>query len=144
MHERTRARRQAMSILYQREITGDTASGIVESGSYTTEEGEPSEFCLSLIAGVETHQDRIDEVLSQISEHWTVPRMPLVDRSILRLAAYEILFAEDIPPSVSINEAVEMAKVFGGDDSSKFVNGVLGKLAEMHPGAESEDEPADG
>jgi N utilization substance protein B len=63
--------------------------------------------------------------------------MPLVDRSILRLAAYEILFADDIPASVSINEAVEMAKVFGGDDSSKFVNGVLGRLAETE--AEEQD-----
>ena len=69
--------------------------------------------------------------LSDISEHWTVSRMPLVDRNILRLAVYEILFVEDIPDSVSINEAVEMAKSYGGEDSSKFVNGVLGRLAEI-------------
>ncbi len=144
MHERTRARRQAMNILYQREITGDAASEIVANGTYSTENGEPSEFCLSLIAGVESHQDEIDGALSQISEHWTVPRMPLVDRNILRLATYEILFVEDIPASVSINEAVEMAKVFGGDDSSKFVNGVLGKLAEMHSSSEGEEASENG
>lgn len=144
MHERTRARRQAMNILYQREITGDTAAEIVANGSYSTENGEPSEFCLSLIAGVESNQGEIDTVLSQISEHWTVLRMPLVDRNILRLATYEILFAGDIPPSVSINEAVEMAKVFGGEDSSKFVNGVLGKLAEMHTSTEGEEASEDG
>ena len=70
--------------------------------------------------------------------------MPLVDRSILRLAAYEILFADDIPASVSINEAVEMAKVFGGDDSSKFVNGVLGRLAETSEEEQSEVDSIDG
>ncbi len=130
MHERSRARRQALNILYQREITGDTIERILELGSYSREEGEPSEFCIELLDGVETHQLDIDGALSEISEHWSVARMPLVDRSILRLAAYEILFAADIPASVSINEAVEMAKVFGGEDSSKFVNGVLGRLAE--------------
>ena len=106
------------------------ASGILASGSYNTEEGEPTEFCRELVLGVEENQDRIDDTLAEVSEHWTVSRMPLVDRSILRLAAYEILFVDGIPTSVSINEAVEMAKVFGGDDSSKFVNGVLGRLAE--------------
>ena len=69
-------------------------------------------------------------------------RMPLVDRNILRLATYEVLFEDDVPPSVAINEAVELAKVYGGEDSSKFVNGVLGRIAERHA-AEDEKEPAD-
>lgn len=147
MHERTRARRQALNILYQREITGEPIERILASGTYNDEEGEPSDFSRSLLDGVEVNQDEIDNALSAISEHWSVQRMPLVDRSILRLAAYEILFDDDIPASVSINEAVEMAKVFGGDDSSKFVNGVLGKLAETQ-GVEDidviEGEPEDG
>lgn len=130
MHERSRARRQALNILYQREITGESSLGIIESGSYHHDEGEPSQFCRDLVAGVEAHQDAIDSQIAAISEHWSLSRMPLVDRSILRLAAYEILYESDIPQSVSINEAVEMAKVFGGEDSSKFVNGVLGRLAE--------------
>lgn len=144
MHERTRARRQALNILYQREITGDSIDRILELGSYSREEGELSDFCRSLLDGVEEHQVEIDEALSEISEHWSVSRMPLVDRSILRLAAYEILFADDIPASVSINEAVEMAKVFGGDDSSKFVNGVLGRLAETSEEEQSEVDSIDG
>ncbi len=144
MHERTRARRQALNILYQHEITGETLTRILDSGSYSPEEGEPSEFCRELLDGVQAGLEDIDTALSEISEHWTVSRMPLVDRNILRLAAYEILFAEDIPASVSINEAVEMAKVFGGDDSSKFVNGVLGRLAEMHGEDQSEDQSEDG
>lgn len=130
MLERTRARRQALNILYQREITADTVEGILEASSFNLEDDVPLEFCLTLVSGVGNHQSEIDVVLSDISEHWTVARMPLVDRSILRMAVYEILFLDDVPDSVSINEAVEMAKIYGGDDSSKFVNGVLGKLAE--------------
>lgn len=144
MHERTRARRQALNLLYQREITGDSVERILESGNYSREDGELTEFCRALVDGVESHQDEIDEALSEISEHWSVARMPLVDRSILRLAAYEILFAGDIPASVSINEAVEMAKVFGGDDSSKFVNGVLGRLAETSGEEQSGVDSIDG
>ena len=130
MLERTKARRQALNILYQREITADTVEGILDERSFNLDEDTPLEFCLTLVSGVGSHQDEIDVVLSDISEHWTVARMPLVDRSILRMAVYEILFLDDVPDSVSINEAVEMAKIYGGDDSSKFVNGVLGKLAE--------------
>jgi len=144
MLERTRSRRQALQILYQREITGQSADTILEERSYNPEDGEPSEFCRELLAGVQEHQTRIDAELSEISEHWTVSRMPLVDRNILRLAVYEILFVEEIPPSVSINEAVEMAKIFGGDDSSKFVNGVLGKLAEQRLESEKETGGEDG
>lgn len=144
MHERTRARRQALNILYQREITGDATEKIIAAQSYSDEDGEPTEFCRSLLEGVECHQADIDDALSDISEHWSVARMPLVDRSILRLATYEILFADDIPVSVSINEAVEMAKVFGGTDSSKFVNGVLGRLAETQGEERIEGEPDDG
>ncbi len=130
MLERTRARRQALQMLYQREITGESMPRIIESASYNREDGDPGEFCLVLVEGVEEHEGDIDLKLQDISEHWAVSRMPLVDRSILRMAAYEILYVDDIPHSVTINEAVELAKVFGGEDSSKFVNGVLGRLAE--------------
>jgi transcription antitermination protein NusB len=68
-------------------------------------------------------------MIGEVSENWAVTRMPLVDRNILRIATYEILYDAEVPPSVAINEAVELAKVYGGEDSSKFVNGVLGKIA---------------
>ena len=141
MLERSRARRQAVQILYQREITAESAASILEARSFNPEEGEPTEFCRALLEGVEEHQTAIDEALADVSEHWAVSRMPMVDRSILRLAVYEILYVDDIPDSVSINEAVEMAKVYGGDDSSKFVNGVLGRVAEVR--RESEEDGAD-
>lgn len=144
MLERTRARRQALQILYQREITGDDVGQIMDDRSYSVEDGDPSEFCVSLVEGVESHLEEIDGRLSGISEHWTVSRMPLVDRNILRLAVYEILHVDDIPDSVSINEAVEMAKTYGGEDSSKFVNGVLGRLAEIRANDETGDLGEDG
>jgi len=129
MLERTRARRQALQILYQRDVTGETVSRILAQKSYSTEDGEPDEFCRTLVEGVERYAPGIDETIAEVSENWTVSRMPFVDRNILRLATYEILYDTEVPPSVAINEAVELAKVYGGEDSSKFVNGVLGKIA---------------
>jgi transcription antitermination protein NusB len=129
MLERTRARRQALQILYQRDITGDSVNRILGLKSYSVEDGEPDEYCRELVTGVEKHLDSLDETMGEVSENWVVSRMPLVDRNILRIATYEILYDAQVPPSVAINEAVELAKVFGGEDSSKFVNGVLGKIA---------------
>jgi transcription antitermination protein NusB len=129
MLERTRARRQALQILYQRDITGDSVNRILGLKSYSVEDGEPDEYCRELVAGVEKYMDSLDETMGEVSENWVVSRMPLVDRNILRIATYEILYDAQVPPSVAINEAVELAKVFGGEDSSKFVNGVLGKIA---------------
>jgi N utilization substance protein B len=129
MLERTRARRQALQILYQRDITGDTVSRILGLKIYSVEDGEPDEYCRELVAGVEKYLAGLDEEIGEVSENWAVSRMPLVDRNILRIATYEILYDAGVPPSVAINEAVELAKVYGGEDSSKFVNGVLGKIA---------------
>jgi N utilization substance protein B len=131
MLERRKARHQALHILYQREITEEALSRILSQGSYSAEDGEPTEFCCEILTGVEAHQSRIDSIIEDISENWVLSRMPLVDRNILRLSVYEMLYRDDVPDSVSINEAVEMAKVYGGEDSSKFVNGILGRLAEV-------------
>lgn len=126
------ARLHALQLLYQREVTGESVEQILERGSYPAESGEPDVFCRDLAIGVERTMDEIDATIGEISEHWSVSRMPLVDRNILRIATYELLYVSDVPPSVAINEAVELAKVYGGDDSSKFVNGVLGRVAERH------------
>ena len=131
MLERRRARHQALHILYQREITEDTVGRILEDASYSVEEGELTGFAREVLTGVEAHQARLDRIIEEISENWALSRMPLVDRSILRLAVYEMLYRTDVPDSVAINEAVEMAKVYGGEDSSKFVNGILGRLSDV-------------
>jgi N utilization substance protein B len=117
-------------MLYQREVTGESVSRILADGSHSVEDGELDEYGKSLALGVEGALAELDNLLGATSEHWTVSRMPLVDRNILRIATYELLHCAEIPPSVAINDAVELAKVYGGDDSSKFVNGVLGKIAE--------------
>jgi len=131
MLERTRARRQALQILYQREITGRSVGTILGTRSYNDEDGEPSEYCRALALGTESRQDAIDAEIEATSQHWSLMRMPFVDRNILRLAVFEIVYEDEVPASVAINEAVELAKAYGGDDSPKFVNGVLGRIAEL-------------
>jgi len=144
MLERRKARHQALHILYQREITEELVSRILEQGTYSEEDGEPSDFCRQLLLGVEGHQARIDALIGRTSDNWVLSRMPLVDRNILRLAVFELLYLDDVPDSVTINEAVEMAKTYGGEDSSKFVNGILGRLSEIGAaGGLAEDGPDD-
>lgn len=135
MLERTRARRQALQILYQSEITEQAASAIIAARTYSEEDGELSEYSRELALGTEINGAAIDAEIEATSKHWTLMRMPYVDRNILRLAVYEILFEPEVPDSVAINEAVEMAKAYGTDDSPKFVNGVLGRIAELHGAA---------
>ena len=143
MHERSRARRQALQILYQSDMTGESISEILDSSTYSVEDGEPDDFCRALVTGVGAHLEEIDTILGEVSENWVVSRMPFVDRNILRLSTFEIFYGDDVPASVSINEAVELAKMYGGEDSSKFVNGVLGKIASRHA-AQTEQEPQHG
>ena len=85
-------------------------------------------FCRSLVRGVLRHQEALDWAIQGIAQEWPIEQIAAIDRSILRLAAFEILFDGDTPPKVAINEAVELAKAFGSDSSSRFVNGVLGTL----------------
>lgn len=99
---------------------------------YESFEGAPDAYATLLGYGVEEHLTEIDEILQQTSENWSLGRMPLVDRTILRMAVWELLYNEDIPTSVAINEAVRIAKEYGGEDSSKFINGILGKVAREH------------
>ncbi|MDO5335503.1 MAG: transcription antitermination factor NusB, partial [Coriobacteriia bacterium] len=94
-----------------------------------------------LLAGITEKKDFLDQRISHASSNWSIDRMPAVDKSILRLAAYEVLFMDEIPVSVAINEAVNLAKSFGGDDSPRFVNGILGKIANAPKSAESASEP---
>lgn len=134
-HERTHARRAALQVLYSSEITDRTPSNIVDEEASLTEDGALSAYAEMLVRGVEEHQVDIDEHLVATSENWSLNRMPMVDRSILRLATFEMMYVEDVPMSVSINEAVELAKDFGGEDeSSRFVNGVLGRIAKRLEG----------
>lgn len=128
-HERTLARRSALQALYQSEILGVPADRVLE-GDLLPSEAVMDDYARSLVLGVASHAARIDSAISGRSQNWAIDRMPVVDRCVLRLAVFEMMFADDVPVSVSINEAVELAKEFGGeDDSHRFVNGVLGRIA---------------
>lgn len=94
---------------------------------------EAQDFAEALINGVLEHQDVIDELVSKCSTNWKISRMAIVDRNILRMATFELQHLPDIPPRVSLNEAVELAKKYGTKDSSAFVNGILDRIASMVP-----------
>lgn len=142
--ERTRARRQALQIMYQSEAVELPLTEVLESRLYSTVEIDPEstedderyiedvpldDYAVELVEGVQAHAARIDQMLSMTSENWKLWRMPMVDRNILRIAVYEIVYNDDVPVAVAINEAVELAKSFGGDESTKFINGILGRIA---------------
>ena len=139
-HERTSARRAALQVLYTSEITDESPAAIAEGDRRLEEDGPLPEYALMLVRGVESHRIAIDNHLAATSENWSLARMPIVDRSILRLATFEMMYIDDVPTSVTINEAVELAKDFGGEDEShRFVNGILGRIAKMLEGEESQE-----
>lgn len=107
--------------------------------------GSLPSYAANLVQGVEAHKTEIDQKLGAASENWTLERMPIVDRAIMRMAVFEMLYQDDVPVSVSINEAVELAKEFGGeDDSARFANGILGRIARAdEEGVAEEGAPAD-
>jgi N utilization substance protein B len=129
MRQRTKARKDALEILFQREITGQSLSEVLKVREEASGESV-SKFCLKIIEGVEKYRSKIDQLIREYTDNWALERMPIVDRNIIRMGLYEILYEPDIPVSVSINESVELAKVFGSQDSGKFVNGILGRIAQ--------------
>ena len=100
------------------------------------------EFAVALVRGVHRHRDAIDALITEHSHGWTLPRMPVVDRNLLRIALYEIIHDADVPTAVAIDEAVELAKELSTDDSGRFVNGLLARVAETAQ-PPSGDPPAD-
>lgn len=135
MGKRRRARELALLLLYQREFQKGDFEAIL--GAFWKEHpasAEVREFAENLVRGVQENQKFIDGRISKVAEHWSLSRIALVDRNILRIATYELLFREDIPPKVALNEAIELAKVYGAADSSKFVNGLLDQIMASRQG----------
>lgn len=129
MGKRTRARECALKILYCIDITKqDLSSCLADFWERNKEDEQVKDFANLLIKGTIENLNKIDSQISKYAENWQLSRMAVVDRNILRSACYELLFLKDIPPKVSINEAVELAKKYSGEDSSKFVNGILDKI----------------
>lgn len=125
--DRHRARKAALSALYCADVTGADA---LECLSQQDDLDPPvMAFSRTLVEGVATRRDELDGEISDVAEHWTIDRMPPIDRAILRLALFELVALADVPEGASINEAVELAKCYSTSDSSRFVNGLLGRLA---------------
>lgn len=130
MRKRTRARECALQILYQIDITHyNYPYALNDYISNSKIAGDVRSYCERLVEGVIKDLNDIDEVITRYATNWQLKRMAVVDRNILRLATFELLYLEDIPFKVTINEAVELAKKFGDEDSGKFINGVLDKIS---------------
>lgn len=129
MRKRTQAREYALQILYQIDVRKDPEDRIlVDFWKNIEAEPEVSDFAAKLVIGAIKNKKKIDEVISKYASNWKMSRMAVIDRNVLRMATYELLFCDDIPPKVSINEAVDLAKKFGDTESGKFVNGILDKI----------------
>ena len=128
---RTLAREVAMKLVYSRLVGGnDTQDAILEKSEITEPLTEQdSRFAEQLVLGVTEHAEELDELISAHAIGWSIGRIDKVDLAILRIAAYEIRYLDEIPIGASINEAVKLAKQFGGDHSYSFINGILGSLA---------------
>lgn len=129
MGKRRRSRELAIKVLFHLEFSKDDPALAFDSICNhfgAAEDIKP--FSKELVEGVHVHLDELDELLAKASQHWRLERIAKVDRSILRLALYELLYRDDIPPKVSINEAVDLGKKFGSEESGAFINGILDKI----------------
>jgi N utilization substance protein B len=124
---RSRARKRALDVLYAAELRHESAvdalARAVDSG-----EGPSNPYTVLLVHGVVDHQARIDELLTEYSQGWALNRMPAVDRTALRIGVFELLWADDVPDAVAVDEAVSLVRELSTDDSPAFVNGVLGAM----------------
>jgi N utilization substance protein B len=131
---RRRARRTALQVLFAVDLTGqDHHTAFADIVELVGTPEPDRQFAWELVEGVLTHRTVLDAIIRKYSEQWHLERLACVDRNILRLALYEILFREDIPNAVGANEAVELAKRFGGPDSGRFINGILGRVLQEAP-----------
>ena len=127
MAARSKARKRALDILYAADMRGE--SGVEALDRVTADDGAPSnDYTGVLVRGVEEHRARIDELLASYSEGWTLARMPAVDRNVLRLGLWEMLYADDVPDAVAVSEAMALVRDLSTDESPQFVNGILGNL----------------
>jgi len=131
---RTKARKRALDVLFeadQREVAPIEllAQRIAQPGAETA----LPQYSVDLVEGVIAQQERIDELLATHAHGWTIERMPAVDRALLRLGTWEILFNDDVPDAVAVDEAVELARSLSTDESPAFVNGLLGRIVDLKP-----------
>nr|WP_290668500.1 transcription antitermination factor NusB [Ardenticatena sp.] len=131
---RRQARELALQALYELDMTRHPVGEVIETRLHETEDLLPDAepFMRQLVRGVVEHRDEIDPYVVQIAPEWPIEQMAVVDRNILRLALYELLYTPETPYKVVINEAVELAKEFGGPNSPRFINGALGTFVNLY------------
>jgi N utilization substance protein B len=126
---RRKSREFALQVLYQREITKKDVTKILsEVQDNFSGSKKRDEFMIRLVLGVLEHSQEIDRLIEKYSENWRLVRMDIIDRSILRMAVFELLHCEDIPPKATLNEAIELGKRYGSEDSGGFINGILDRI----------------
>ncbi|MFT4011053.1 MAG: transcription antitermination factor NusB [Nocardioidaceae bacterium] len=127
MAARTKSRKRALDVLFEGELRGLPLGGTLEE---RLADGDPpvNDYTAALVRGVVEHQSRIDELLAHYAQGWTLDRMPGVDRNLLRIGVYEILYADDVPDAVAVSEAMSLARELSTDESPSFVNGILGNI----------------
>jgi transcription antitermination protein NusB len=132
MAARSKARKRALDVLFEAEVRGEP---VLELLAERTAAGDPPvpAYAAELVRGVQERQGQIDRLLAANARGWTLDRMPAVDRNILRIGLYELLWSSDVPDAVAISEAVALAGELSTDDSPAFVNGLLGRLLELKP-----------
>ena len=133
MSARSKARKRALDVLFEADQRGIDPLKLLADRI-----GDPSavlpEYAVTIVEGVMAHRERIDELLSTYAQGWTLARMPAVDRAVLRLGAWELLFNDEVPDAVAIDEAVELARSLSTDESPGFVNGLLARLLAVKAG----------
>jgi len=129
---RSKARKRALDILFEAEIRGESPLAILEDRAIRAEP-PVSEYAAALVRGVQAHRDEIDRLLAENARGWSLDRMPAVDRNILRIGGYELLWGSEVPEAVAISEAVLLAGDVSTDASPAFVNGLLARLLELKP-----------
>ena len=125
MSARSKARKRALDLIYASEMRNRSAVEALEEQSAET---QVNEYTSELVRGVSEHRTRLDEVISSYLQDWTLDRMPAVDRNVLRLATYEVLYVDDVPDAVAVSEALNLVRDLSTDESPAFVNGVLGSM----------------
>ena len=127
--KRRKSRALALQTLYQWNITRkDVRQILAQLRTHFSPEGEEDEFAEQIVLGVLEHCGQLDQRIEACSEHWRLDRMSLIDRNILRIATFELLYCAETPPKVILNEAIDLGKRFGSDDSGSFINGILDRI----------------
>lgn len=133
MAARSKARKRALDVLFAAEARDVSMLDLLDERAADRDATPMGEFAEGLVRGVDAHLGRIDDVIAQHSIDWTLDRMPAVDRAILRIAVYELVYGEGVDAPVVIDEAVELAKSLSTDNSPRFINGVLGQVLAIVP-----------